>query len=89
MGSDDRVTEAIDEVGEHPGDAVHFRGEQLVLGFEVPEIVRQEQQVVELTGGSLGNDSRNRPSSASPLRLHPRRCSPGPMRQPGGSLVSR
>jgi hypothetical protein len=54
--SDDRMPEAIDEGGKHPGDAVHFCRELLVLGWlEIPEIVRQEQKVIELAGGSLGD----------------------------------
>jgi hypothetical protein len=54
--SGDRVAEAIDEIGEHPGDTVHVRGELLVAGgFEIAKVVRQEQQVIELAGRSLGN----------------------------------
>ncbi len=54
--SGERPAQMIDEVGEHPGDAVHVLGEPLVAGrFEVAEIVRQKQIVIELAGGSLGN----------------------------------
>jgi hypothetical protein len=50
------MTEAIDEGGEHLGDAVHFRSEVLVArGLEIPEIVSEEQKVIKLAGGSLGN----------------------------------
>src|SRR5215213_1643891 len=52
----DRMAKMIDEVGEHPGDTVHVLGELLVAGgFEIAEIVGQEQEVIELTGGSPGN----------------------------------
>src|SRR5215212_888798 len=54
--SGDRMAKTIDEVGEHPGDTVDVLGELLVTGvFEIAEIVRQEQEVIELAGGSFGN----------------------------------
>ena len=50
------MAEAINKIGEHSGDTVHFLDELLVAeGFEIAEIVGQKEEVIELTGGPFGN----------------------------------